>query len=245
MRVKCLLGQTHAEKPYGVHYRVFLWCTWARCVRIVHAQGRILAAEHYSTGVKMFKNINYYNARDVSTVQTQSRTVRYYCCEYLQEVYTDRTACMPQNLQASQYSWCKHQDVMQTRCCHDVRARRHLRLDMCEDVQNINYYNARGVSTVQTQSRTEKYYCCEYLQEIYTDRTAYMPQNLQASQYSWCKHQDVMQTRCCHDVRATGRHLRLDMMTHRDAFPISHNVYRLRYIMVSIRAHPSTQKKTA
>ena len=51
-----------------------------------------------------------------------------------------------------------------------------------------------------------------------------------------------MQTRCCHDVRATGRHLRLDMMTHRDAFPISHNFYRLRYIMVSTRAHPSTQK---
>ena len=43
-------------------------------------------------------------------------------------------------------------------------------------------------------------------------------------------------------VRAMGRHLRLDMMTHRDAFPISHNFYRLRYIMVSIRAHPSTKK---
>ena len=156
MRVKCLLGQTHAGKRYGVHYRVFLWCTWARCVRIVQAQGRILVAEHFSsTGVKMFKNIICYNARGVSTVQTQSRTVRYYCCEYLQEVYTDRTACMPQNLQASQYSRCKHQDVMQTRCCHDVRARRHLRLDMYEDVQNIYYYNARGVSTVQTQSRTE------------------------------------------------------------------------------------------
>ena len=70
-----------------------------------------------------------------------------------------------------------------------------------------------------------------------------MPQNLQkASQYSWCKHQDVMQTRCSHDVRATGRHLRLDMMTHRDSFPILHNFYRLRYIMVSFRAHPSTRK---
>ena len=93
------------------------------------------------------------------------------------------------------------------------------------------------------QSRTVRYYCCEYLQEIYTDRTACMPQNLQkVSQYSWCKHQDVMQTRCSHDVRATGRHLRLDMMTHRDSFPILHNFYRLRYIMVSFRAHPSTQK---
>ena len=92
------------------------------------------------------------------------------------------------------------------------------------------------------QTRTVRYYCCEYLQEIYTDRTACMPQNLQASLYSWCKHQDVMQTRCSHDVRATGRHLRLDMMTHRDSFPILHNFYRLRYIMVSFRAHPSTQK---
>ena len=52
-----------------------------------------------------------------------------------------------------------------------------------------------------------------------------------------------MQTRCSHDVRATGRHhLRLDMMTHRDSFPILHNFYRLRYIMVSFRAYPSTQK---
>ena len=92
------------------------------------------------------------------------------------------------------------------------------------------------------QSRTVRYYCCEYLQEIYTDRTACMPQNLQASQYSWCKHQDVMQTRCSHDVRATGRHLRLDMMTHRDSFPILNKFYRLRYIMVSFRAHPSTPK---
>ena len=91
--------------------------------------------------------------------------------------------------------------------------------------------------------RTVRYYCCEHLQEIYKDRTACMPQNLQkASRYSWCKHQDVMQTRCSHDVRATGRHLRLDMMTHRDSFPILHNFYRLRYIMVSFRAHPSTQK---
>ena len=93
------------------------------------------------------------------------------------------------------------------------------------------------------QSRTVRYYCCEYLQEMYTDRTACMPQNLLASQYSWCKHQDVMQTRCSHDVRATGRHLRLDMMTNRDSFPILHNFYRLRYIMVSFRAHPSTKKK--
>ena len=108
--------------------------------------------------------------------------------------------------------------------------------------ENINYYNARGEWTVQMQSRTGRYYCCEYLQEIYTDRTACMPQNLRASQFSWCKHQDVMQTRCSHDVRATGRHLRLDMMTHRDSFPILHNVYRLRYIMVSFRAHPSTSK---
>ena len=109
--------------------------------------------------------------------------------------------------------------------------------------ENINYHNARGEKTVQMQSRTVRYYCCEYLQEIYTDRTACMPQNLQkASQYSWCKHQDVMQTRCSHDVRATGRHLRLDMMTHRDSFPILHNFYRLRHIMVSFRAHPSTQK---
>ena len=129
----------------------------------MQAQGRILVVEHYSTGVKMFENINYYNARGEKTVQMQSRTVRYYCCEYLQEIYTDRTACMPQNLQ-------------------------------------------------------------------------------KASQYSWCKHQDVMQTRCSHDVRATGRHLRLDMMTHRDSFPILHNFYRLRHIMVSFRAHPSTQK---
>ena len=52
-----------------------------------------------------------------------------------------------------------------------------------------------------------------------------------------------MQTSCSRDVRATGRHLRLDMMAHRDFFPISHNFYRLRYIMVSFRAHPSTQKK--
>ena len=108
--------------------------------------------------------------------------------------------------------------------------------------ENINYYNARGEWTVQMQSRTVRYYCCEYLQEIYTDRTACMPQNLQASQFSWCKHQDVMQTRCSHDVRATGRHLRLDMMTHRDSFPILHNFYRLRYIMVSFRAHPPTPK---
>ena len=50
-----------------------------------------------------------------------------------------------------------------------------------------------------------------------------------------------MQTRCSHDVRATGRHLRLDVITHRDSFPISHNFYRLRYIMASFRAHPSTQ----
>ena len=108
--------------------------------------------------------------------------------------------------------------------------------------ENINYYNARGEWTVQMQSRTVRYYCCEYLQEIYTDRTTCMPQNLQASQFSWCKHQDVMQTRCNHDVRATGRHLRLDMMTHRDSFSILHNFYRLRYIMVSFRAHPSTPK---
>ena len=108
--------------------------------------------------------------------------------------------------------------------------------------ENIYYYNARGEWTVQMQSRTVRYYCCEYLQEIYTDRTACMPQNLQASQFSWCKHQDVMQTRCSHDVRATGRHLRLDMMTHRDSFPILHNFYRLRYIMVSFRAHPSSPK---
>ena len=91
--------------------------------------------------------------------------------------------------------------------------------------------------------RTVRYYCRGYLQEIYADRTACMPQNLQASQHSWCKHQDVMQTRCSHDVCATRRHLRHDMMTHRDAFPISHNFYRLRYIIVSIRAHPSTHKK--
>ena len=51
-----------------------------------------------------------------------------------------------------------------------------------------------------------------------------------------------MQTRCSHDVRATRRHLRLDMMTHRDSFPILHNSYRPRYIMVSFRAHPSTPK---
>ena len=108
--------------------------------------------------------------------------------------------------------------------------------------ENINYYNARGEWTVQMQRRTVRYYCCEYLQEIYTDRTACMPQNLQASQFSWCKHQDVMQTCCSHDVRATGRHLRLDMMTHRDSFPILHNFYRLRYIMVSFRANPSTPK---
>ena len=88
--------------------------------------------------------------------------------------------------------------------------------------ENINYYNARGEWTVQMQSRKVRYYCCEYLQEIYTDRTACMPQNLQASQFSWCKHQDVMQTRCSHDVRATGRHLQLDMMTHRDSLPILH-----------------------
>ena len=75
------------------------------------------------------------------------------------------------------------------------------------------------------QSRTVRYYCCEYLQEIYTDRTACMPQNLQASQYSWCKRQDVMQTCCSHDARATGRHLRLDMMTHRDSFPIYIYIY--------------------
>ena len=108
--------------------------------------------------------------------------------------------------------------------------------------ENINYYNARGEWIVQMQSRTVRYYCCEYLQEIYTDRTACMPQNLQASQYSWYKHQDVMQTRCSHDVRATGRHLRLDMMTHRDSFAILHNFYRVRYIMVSFGAHPSTPK---
>ena len=53
-----------------------------------------------------------------------------------------------------------------------------------------------------------------------------------------------MQTRCSHDVRATGRHLRLDMMTHRDSFPILHNFYRLRYIIVSFRAHPSTPKNS-
>ena len=46
------------KKPYGVHYRVLLWCTWARCVRIVQGQGRILVVEHYSTDVKMFENIN-------------------------------------------------------------------------------------------------------------------------------------------------------------------------------------------
>ena len=115
------------KKPYEVHYSVLLWYTWARYVRIVQAQGRTLVVENYSTDVKMFKNINY-NARGESTVQTQSRTVRYYCCEYLQEIYTDRTACMPQNLQASQHSWCKNQDFMQTRCSHDVRATgRHLR----------------------------------------------------------------------------------------------------------------------
>ena len=108
--------------------------------------------------------------------------------------------------------------------------------------ENTNYYNARGEWTVQMQSRTVRYYCCEYLQETCTDRTACMPQNLQASQFSWCKHQDVMQTRCSYDVRATGRHPRLDMMTHRDSFPILHNFYRLRYIMVSFSAHPSTPK---
>ena len=70
-----------------------------------------------------------------------------------------------------------------------------------------------------------------------------MPQNLKkASQYSWCKHQNIMQTHCSHGVRATGRHLRLDMMTHRDSFTILHNFYRLRHIMVSFRAHPSTPK---
>ena len=46
----------------------------ARCVRIVQAQGRILVVEHYRTGVKMFKNINYSNSRGVSIVQTQSST---------------------------------------------------------------------------------------------------------------------------------------------------------------------------
>ena len=49
------------------------WCTCARCVLIVQAKGRILV-EHYSNGVKMFKNINFYNSRGVSTVQTQSST---------------------------------------------------------------------------------------------------------------------------------------------------------------------------
>ena len=51
-----------------------MWCTCARCVRIMQAQGRIIVVEHYSTGVKMFKTINYYNSRGVSTVQTQSST---------------------------------------------------------------------------------------------------------------------------------------------------------------------------
>ena len=37
-------------------------------------KGRILVVEHYSTGVKMFEHKNYYNARGVSTVQTQSST---------------------------------------------------------------------------------------------------------------------------------------------------------------------------
>ena len=66
------------KKTYRVHHRILLWCTCARCVRIVQAHGRLLVVKHYSTGVKMFKNINYYDSRVVSTVQTQSRTVRYY-----------------------------------------------------------------------------------------------------------------------------------------------------------------------
>ena len=36
--------------------------------------------------------------------------------------------------------------------------------------------------------------------------------------------------------------LREGLCDFREAFPISQNVYRLRYIMVSIRAHPSTHK---
>ena len=35
-------------------------------------QGHILVVEHYSTGVNMFEHKNHYNARGVSTVQTQS-----------------------------------------------------------------------------------------------------------------------------------------------------------------------------
>ena len=106
MRVKFLLGQTHAEKPYGVHHRVLLWCICARCVRIVQAQGRILL-EHYSTDVKMFKKYitttlaAYRPCRRRAAQTKASRTVRYYCCcGYLQEIYTDRTACMSKNLQA-------------------------------------------------------------------------------------------------------------------------------------------------
>ena len=78
----------------------------------MQALERRIVVVHYSTGVKMFKNIKYSNARGVSTVRTQSgadcvagKTVRYYCCENLQEIHTDRTTCMPQNLQASQYSY--------------------------------------------------------------------------------------------------------------------------------------------
>ena len=52
-----------------------------------------------------------------------------------------------------------------------------------------------------------------------------------------------MQTRCSHDIRATERHLQLDM-TDRDASPISHNFYRLLYIMVSI-GHTHPHKKNA
>ena len=60
---------------------------------------------------------------------------------------------------------------------------------------------------------------------------------VQLVQTSGCYADPLQSRRSCY-----GRHLRLDMMTHRDSFPILHNFYRLRYIMVSFRAHPSTQK---
>ena len=60
---------------------------------------------------------------------------------------------------------------------------------------------------------------------------------VQLVQTSGCYANPLQSRRSCY-----GKDLRLDMMTHQDSFPISHNFYSLRYFMVSFRAHPSTQK---
>ena len=87
----------------------------------------------YSTGVKMFKNINYYNSRGVSTVQRAaqtiaSRTLRYYCCGYrVQEIYrpygmhaekSPGTRPITKTVQFVQTSGCYANPLQSRRSCY-------------------------------------------------------------------------------------------------------------------------------